>query len=215
MGAEEARAYPHRPLDPDSARNAQHCEFGVDVEAVARLDLDGGDALGNQRVDPGEGAGEEGVGIRPSRRFDGGEDSAAGPRDLFVARPLEPHLELPCAVAAVDEMRVAVDERRGDEMAFEIAPAPCREVVGNRVGRTAPGDAPGVQSNRAVVDEAVGSVATLHGGQRQVEEEFPGHSSTSLNGGSMRDSKAAVARSDITGLARRCGNREHSGPSRR
>ena len=173
VGAEEARAHPDRPLAGDAARGTQHRELGVDVEAVAGLDLDGRDPLGDQRIDAGEGAGEERLGGRLPGRFDGGEDAAAGPRDLLVAHPLEPHLELARAVAAVDEVRVTVDQRRGDKPAVEVAPRPRCTVGGQYLRRPAPGDATTVQGYRALGDEAIGRFATLHGGQCQIGEELP------------------------------------------
>ena len=36
----------------DPAGNAQHAEFGVPVQAVAGLDLNGRDAFGNQGINP-------------------------------------------------------------------------------------------------------------------------------------------------------------------
>jgi hypothetical protein len=41
------------------AGDAQHLQFGLDVEPVARLDLDRADALGDQRVDALERAGQQ------------------------------------------------------------------------------------------------------------------------------------------------------------
>ncbi len=59
VGAEEGGADADRAHAGDGAGDAQHAELGVAVEAVAGLDLDGGDAFGDQRVDAGEGAGEQ------------------------------------------------------------------------------------------------------------------------------------------------------------
>ena len=47
-------------------------------------------------------------------------DAAAGARDLFVARAGEAQRELVRALAAVDEMRVAVDEAGRDECAAAV-----------------------------------------------------------------------------------------------
>ena len=175
VGAEEAGEHPDRTLGGDAARGAQHGELRLDVQTVARLDLDGADALGDQRVDAGEGAGEERVGFRLPRRLDGGENSAAGPGDLLVAHPLEPHLELARAVAAVHDVGVAVDRRGGDQTALQVAPRPYRAVRRHRIRRPAPDDVPGVQRHRALRNQAVGPPAGLHGGQRRIGQNFPGH----------------------------------------
>ena len=181
VGAEEARAHPHRTLGGDSTGRAQHGELGLDIEAVARLDLDGRDALCEQRIDPGKGAGKERVRSCLPGRFDGGEDPAAGPGDVLVAHPLEPHLELARAVAAVHDMGVAVDQRGRDQTALQVAPRPGRVVVGHRIRPPAPGDASAVHRHRALWNQAIGPHSTLHGGQCRIGQDFRGHSLDSLN----------------------------------
>ena len=52
MGAEEGRADRHGALVAEPARGAQHLRLVLEVEPVAGLDLDRGDALGDQRVEP-------------------------------------------------------------------------------------------------------------------------------------------------------------------
>ena len=175
MGAQEARAHPDRPLLGDAAGRTQHRELRLEVEAVARLDLDGGDALGNQCVDARQGVREKGVRIRPTRRFDGGEDPAAGPGDVLVARPLEPHLELLRAVAAVHDVGVTVEQGRGDQPSLQVAPRPGREVIGNRVRRTAPGDASRVDRNRPPGNQAIWPLPANERGQRRVGQDFLWH----------------------------------------
>ena len=58
VGAEEGGADAHRALAGERAGGAEHLQLGVAVEAVAGLDLDGGDALGEQRVEARQGGGE-------------------------------------------------------------------------------------------------------------------------------------------------------------
>lgn len=43
------------------ARGAQHVEFGVDIQAVAGLDLDRRNTFGNERVEPWQSAFHERV----------------------------------------------------------------------------------------------------------------------------------------------------------
>jgi hypothetical protein len=97
--------------------SAQHLQFGVDVEAVARLDLDRGHALGDQGIDAGKGAEPSSARPRVADGWPGTvrDDAAAGAGDLLVAGAFEPHLELARAVAAVLANRpppcgVAIDQ---------------------------------------------------------------------------------------------------------
>src|SRR6185436_11790241 len=98
----------HRALLRQAARHAQALQLARDLEAVARLDLDRGDALAHHRVEPRPRLARELL----LRRFTGGlhrrEDAPAGARDVLVAGTLESHLELACAVAGVDEVRMAI-----------------------------------------------------------------------------------------------------------
>ena len=110
MGAEEGGADSDGPLAADPARDAQLLEFRLLLQPVAGLDLDGGDALGQQRGEAPGGGGEERILARLARCLDGGEDAAAGPRDLLIGRALETKLELMRPVAAIDEMGVAIDQ---------------------------------------------------------------------------------------------------------
>jgi hypothetical protein len=50
----------------------------------------------------------------------GGDDAAARPRHILITRTLKPHLEFARPVAAVHDMGVAIDQRRGDQAAFKI-----------------------------------------------------------------------------------------------
>src|SRR5207253_10534851 len=87
---------------------------------VARLDLHGGHALGEQRPQAPARGGEEFVLARRARGTHGGNDAATGARDLLVARSGQARLELARAVAGPDQVRVAVDESGRDEGALRI-----------------------------------------------------------------------------------------------
>ena len=52
MRAEKRRADRNRPLPAEAARGRQLPHLGLGVQAVAGLDLDRGDALADQRVEP-------------------------------------------------------------------------------------------------------------------------------------------------------------------
>src|SRR5476651_926305 len=114
MGAEEARMHVDPAFAGEPSRGAELAALGREVEAVARLDLDGGDALSDQRVEAGQGGGDELVFGGKARRLHRRGDAAAAFGEFFVAGAREPELELLGAVAAVDQMSVAVDEARRD-----------------------------------------------------------------------------------------------------
>ena len=52
MGAEKGRGHLDRQAATEFARHFQHLELGFDIEPVARLDLDRGDALGEEVFQP-------------------------------------------------------------------------------------------------------------------------------------------------------------------
>ena len=104
----------------EPARGAKLAGLGFHLQAIARLDLDGCDTFGDQRIEPRQRLRDQFVLGCGARRLHGGENAAAGARDLLVAGAGEAQLELVRAVAAVDEVGVAVDQARRDPAAFEI-----------------------------------------------------------------------------------------------
>ncbi len=120
----------------------------------------------DQRIEPRQRLGDQVVLGRRAGGLDGGKNAAAGARDLLVAGAGEPQLELVRAVAAVDEVGVAVDQARRDPAAFEID-AFCR-VQGRLLGaRPDPGDAAIRCRDGAVLDDA-------EAGTRRVQRRDPG-----------------------------------------
>ena len=59
MCAEKGRSYRHRAGFAETARGLQLPALGIEFEAVAGFDLDGGDAFGDQGVEPWQGRGDE------------------------------------------------------------------------------------------------------------------------------------------------------------
>ncbi len=112
MRGEKRGADEDRAALAEAPRGAKRPALGRRFEAVAGLDLDRRHAFGDQRVETPERRGDQVLFARRARRAHGRENAAAGSGDLFVARAGEPHLELLGAIAAVDEMGVAVDEVR-------------------------------------------------------------------------------------------------------
>ena len=94
-------------------RGAQHLALGGEVEAVAGLDLDRRRRPRRSARRAAAATGDELVLARRARRRHRRDDAAAGARDLLIARAVEPQLEFLRAIAGVDEMGVAIDQRRG------------------------------------------------------------------------------------------------------
>src|SRR5690606_38355162 len=89
-------------------------------QPVAGLDLDGGDALGQHRVQPGQGGLQQCRIVGFAGSAHGGDDAAAGAGDVGVAHALQALLELVGAVAGVDEVGVAVDQAGADPAAATV-----------------------------------------------------------------------------------------------
>ena len=126
---------------PSRRATRERLALGVEFEPVAGFDLDRGDAFGDQRVEPAQARREKFVLARRARRAHGRDDAAAGARDLLVARAGEPQLEFVGAIAAVDEMGVAVDQPGRDPAAFAIDDARLRRARRRAVRPPAPAKA--------------------------------------------------------------------------
>jgi hypothetical protein len=132
--AEQGRDDVDRTLHAELACGAQLLAFIGEIEPVARFDLDGGDALGEQRIEPRQGLRHQfGLG-RGARRRDGRDDAAAGAGDVLITRTRQPQFEFMRAVAAMHQMRVAVDQPRRDPAAvavMDIERVEPRRCIGN------------------------------------------------------------------------------------
>ena len=171
MGAEEGGFHCHRPLRAKPPRRRQHAGFGFRIEAIARLDLDGRDAFGDHRVEAFAGGVEERGVIGGARRRDSGENAAAGAGDLLVACPGDAHLEFLRAIAAEDEMGVAVDEPGRDPAALQIV-----RFLGVEPGRQIacfahPDDAAAGLRDGAALDDSEAGPILRHGHQPGVDPE--------------------------------------------
>src|SRR5262249_56048150 len=102
---------------------------------------------------------------RRARRGDRGTDSAAGAGDLLVSGAAEAQLELVRAVAAIDEMRVAIDEARGHPAAGEVVhlARDAAGIAGQIRHRPEPGDAAVLDGECRALDRAIGRAAAAHG----------------------------------------------------
>ena len=172
VGAEIAGDDPHLAGLPDGARGAQHPQFGLAVQPVAGFHLDQRDALGDHRVDVGQGGGNQRVQRGRAGGGDGGHDAAPGARHLFIAGPVQAHLELLRAVAAVNHMGVAIDQRGRDQppakrgwgvrapllRQVRLWPDPLNAAIADR--------------NRRCLDQAIGLGAVHRGGPQVGQQEF-------------------------------------------
>ena len=98
----------------------QHAPLGGEVETIARLHLEGGDALGHEAPRPHSRGRGQGVEIRLPGRIDGGLNAAAGTRDLLIGHAAKPLLELRDPIAAVDQVSMAIDEARRHPQTFGL-----------------------------------------------------------------------------------------------
>ena len=122
MRAEEGGAHRDAVGLAQPPRHAQLLALVFEREAVAGLDLDGAHAVGQQLFEARRGLREERVFVGLARGAHRGDDAAAGLRHLFVAGAGQPHRELVGALAAVDQVRVAVDQAGRDERAAAVVP---------------------------------------------------------------------------------------------
>src|SRR5690606_1711151 len=84
-----------------------------------------------------------------------GENAAAGACDFLVTGALESHLELAGAVAAVDDVGVAVDQARRDQTIFQIVGWRVAPGGGQLRLGAGPGDRLACDSNRSTLDEPI------------------------------------------------------------
>ena len=135
----------------EAARGAELLALVGEAEAVAGLDLHRGDALGDERVEAGQGGRDKLVLGGRARGFHRRDDAAATPRDLLVGGAREAQFELARAVSRVDKMRVAIDEARRDPAALAVD-----ALSGFRRACARPrvGDGAVLARNGAVLDDA-------------------------------------------------------------
>ena len=99
VGAEECGDDIHSGILAHASRGSQLTQLGVHIEPVARLDFDGGDAFGEQRLESCLGERDELLLARLSSGPHRRHDAAATTRDFRVAHPFETLLELPGSAA--------------------------------------------------------------------------------------------------------------------
>src|SRR5262245_229147 len=155
------------------ARHFEHLQFGVDIETVARFDLDRGDTFGEQALESSRCRSDELIFRGLACRAYGRENAAARLGDLGIGSTIEAHFELVGAVAAVDEMGVAVDQARGQEPSAAIEGL-AAFIPGCILTQTGPGDPAIVHDDSAVRDQPIG-LAFDQGRELQVGEKHKSH----------------------------------------
>ena len=174
MGTQIAGANTDRTRLGDSPRNAQHFHFCIDIQTVTRLDLDSGHTLGNQRIDADKRTCQQRFLIRRARRSHRGDNAAASPRDFLIGRALKPHLEFASAVAAMDDVGVAIDKAGRDQTTFKVKRFLVPVTGGNVGGLTAPGDGISLNDDSAVLDKPV-SGFPIHCSEGRVYQKHCNH----------------------------------------
>ncbi len=149
---------------PSLRARRQLPHLGLGIETITGLDLDGGCALADQRIEPRQRACNQlGLGRLAccgNRR----DDAAAGARDLLIARALQAKLELMRAIAAEHEMGVAIDQAGRDPAAAAIDPLDGVRVHRKIRLRTRINDAAVARRDQPALDLAeIGAVAAHRG----------------------------------------------------
>ena len=118
--AEKSRDHADRIADTEAARHAQYLAFGRQVEAVARFYFYRRDAFGQQGFQPARRLREEGFFIGAARRPHCRHDAATALCDFFVTGAGQPQRKFVGAIAAVHQVRVAVDQAGRDPLRREV-----------------------------------------------------------------------------------------------
>ncbi len=169
--AQERAHHLDRAFAAELAGDAEHPELGFEVQAIAGLDLDGGDAFGDQAVEPLQRRTEKRRLAGCARGAHGGKDAATGRGDVFVAGPRHALLELIRAIAGEDQMGVAVDQARRHQPALQLDDLG-RVHVGRQVGQgTGEGDAAARGADGAVGDQPQSRPGRRQGGQHPVSPQ--------------------------------------------
>ena len=134
MRAEEARAHRDFPFNCQPPRRAQRLRLVLEVEPVARLDLDRRNPFGNQGIQARQRLRNEFVLACGPERLHRRDNAAAGLRNLLIRRPGKPRLELVGAVAGMDEVGMAIDQPGRDQPSPAIDDLGAAQQVARKFG---------------------------------------------------------------------------------
>ena len=160
------------PVGHDGSRHTQHAQLCFFIKTVSGLDLDAGDAFGDQYVNTAQRIFQQ-LGLsRAARRLDGRHDPATRTRNFFITRPVQTHFELNRAVTTVHNMRVAIDQTRRDK-------TPAKAGVGS-IGKmrvqvrfwSNPLYHSAIHDDGRIFNQAIGTPRVAHGRSIQINENF-------------------------------------------
>ena len=160
MGPQEGGAYIHRMRLAQGAGHLQALAFVFQRQPVAGFDLDGGHALVQQFA---KALGADYLQLLcagVAGGLDGGCYAATGAGNLLVAGTVQALFELLRPIAAVDQVRVTVDEAWGNQRTARIVlHIATRQQFGRqRSVRTNPRQGVAVHHQSGVLDQAVRSI---------------------------------------------------------
>ena len=147
----------HRQIALERARHFQQAPFARKIQSVAGLHFDGGNPFGHQPLRAHRSRCTQLGGIRGAGGVDGRLDAATGARDVLIGNAAQPLLELIDTIAAVDQVRVAIDEPRRHPQAAAILDRNilCRGPASAFGGRADPGDALALHRERIAFELAI------------------------------------------------------------
>ena len=122
VGAEPGRHDVHRAFAPQPVGDVEQPELGLEVQPVARLRLDRRDAVAEHLVEPAATVREQLALRGGAGRGDRRQDPAARRQDVEVRGAALAHDELVLAGPGEQQVRVRVDEARGDRPARRVDP---------------------------------------------------------------------------------------------
>eukprot|EP01132_Coremiostelium_polycephalum_P003542 gene3543-4406_t len=171
MGSKIAGADAHGTQRAEAARHPQHFQLRLNVEAVAGFDFDGGNALRQQGVKPRQALRDQFIFRQTIGRFHRGNNAAASPGDFLIAGALEAHFKLARAVAAENQMGMAVDQCRRRQAAAEILHLDSFPVIRNSGAN--PGNTIPFNADSTRVDQTIGRTGILQRRDPQSGQNFP------------------------------------------
>ena len=120
MGGQEGRDDIHGCEQAELPSGPEHLQFVVERQPIARLDLNRRNAFSNGRMETRQGGFNQLRLAHGPGGADGGQDAPAQAGDFSVGDAASPHCDFGHAVAAVDEMRVAIHKSWCDPRPGEV-----------------------------------------------------------------------------------------------
>lgn len=102
------------------AGRAQHGQFGLALKPITGFDFQHGHTLGDKGIHTRQRLCHHLLQCRRPRRRDSGHNAATGPRHLFIAGPVQAHLEFVGPIAAENNMGVTIHKPRSNQPPLEV-----------------------------------------------------------------------------------------------